>query len=84
MNMKILFTILNIPRALLILPVYKLLPSNIKRTVKADIDRYSYMTGSLKVYSIRLIFLLVNNRAFRNIYQRRIPRGGAVLDTAMV
>lgn len=39
MNMKIIFTILNIPRALMVLPVYILLPSNIKNIVKADIDR---------------------------------------------
>lgn len=76
MNVQRLLTVLNFPRALMILPVYALLPANQKDIVKADIDRCTYLTGSLKRYWVRLLYLLVNNRPSRNIYLSRLSGPG--------
>ncbi len=72
MNLQIMLSVLNAPRALLVLPVYAMLPSDQRDIVKADIDRCAYLTGSLKRYWTRLIYLLVNNRPSRNIYLSRL------------
>lgn len=76
MKTRMLYTIMNIPRVFIVLPVYALMSPNRKSIVKADIDRYSFMTGKIKSYWFKLAFLLVNNRAFRNIYERRITGVG--------
>ena len=78
MKIRMVYTIMNIPRVFVVLPVYALMPPNRKDIVKADIERYSFMTGKIKSYWFRLAFLLVNNRAFRNIYERRITGGGDI------
>lgn len=68
MNLQKLLCFLNAPRALMVLPVYASLRGEQKEAVKADIDRCQYQTGSMKRYWTRLVYLLVNNRAFRNVY----------------